>query len=94
MPYLGLVHRHLVSHSHFEKPPGVIADILTSRRILMPDSPMAAKFLKGDDKLVAIERLRMNQQGIGSGVWKWEHVWEAILDAKTWLWFILMFIIS
>ncbi|KAK4143438.1 major facilitator superfamily domain-containing protein [Dichotomopilus funicola] len=62
--------------------------------IFMPDSPMTAKFLKGDDGLIAIERLRMNQQGIGSGVWKWEHVWEAMLDVKTWLWFSLMFVIS
>ncbi|KAK4150370.1 major facilitator superfamily domain-containing protein [Chaetomidium leptoderma] len=62
--------------------------------ILMPDSPMTAKFLKSDDKLIAIERLRMNQQGIASGVWKWDHVWEAMLDLKTWLWFSIMFIIS
>jgi hypothetical protein len=55
---------------------------------------MTAKFLKGDDKLIAIERLRMNQQGIGSGVWKWAHVWEAMLDPKTWLWFSMMFVIS
>ncbi|KAK4118266.1 allantoate permease [Parathielavia appendiculata] len=62
--------------------------------IFMPDSPMTAKFLKPDDKLIAIERLRMNQQGIGSGVWKWDHVWDAMLDLKTWLWFTIMFIIS
>lgn len=59
----------------------------------MPDSPVDAKFLSRDDKLIAIERLRMNQMGIGSGVWKWEHVWEAMLDLKTWLWFCLMFTI-
>lgn len=60
----------------------------------MPDSPVDAKFLKREDKFIAIERLRMNQMGIGSGMWKWDHVWEAMLDLKTWLWFSLMFIIS
>lgn len=60
----------------------------------MPDSPMEAKFLNRDDKFLAVERLRMNQMGIGSGVWKWDHVWEALLDPKTWLWFFLMLIIS
>lgn len=60
----------------------------------MPDSPVEAKFLNDEDKLIAIERLRMNQMGIGSGVWKWDHVREAMLDAKTWLWFSLMFVIS
>jgi hypothetical protein len=62
--------------------------------LFMPDSPMEAKFLKGDDKLIAIERLRMNQMGIRSGVWKWDHVRDAALDFKTWLWFILIFVIS
>jgi hypothetical protein len=60
----------------------------------MPDSPVDAKFLKYEDKLIAIERLRMNQMGIGSGVWKWDHVREAMLDLKTWLWFSLMYVIS
>ncbi len=60
----------------------------------MPDSPMEARFLKYEDKLVAVERLRMNQMGIGSGVWKWDHVREAAIDPKTWLWFSLMLIIS
>lgn len=60
----------------------------------MPDSPVDAKFLSQEDKLIAIERLRMNQMGIGSGVWKWDHVWEAMRDLKTWLWFSLMFTIS
>lgn len=62
--------------------------------IFMPDSPVEAKFLNDNDKLIAIERLRMNQMGMGSGVWKWDHVREAMLDLKTWLWFSLMFIIS
>ncbi|GAO15376.1 uncharacterized protein UV8b_07061 [Ustilaginoidea virens] len=62
--------------------------------IFMPDSPMTAKFLNRDDKLIAIERLRMNQMGIGSGVWKWDHVRECVMDPKTWLWFLLMFVIS
>ncbi|KAH7011239.1 allantoate permease [Ilyonectria destructans] len=62
--------------------------------IWMPDSPMTAKFLSGDDKLIAVERLRMNQQGIGSGVWKWDHVKECLLDPKTWLWFCTIFAIS
>ncbi|KAJ5672255.1 hypothetical protein N7507_001382 [Penicillium longicatenatum] len=60
----------------------------------MPDSPVKAKFLSEDDKLVAVERLRMNQQGIESHEWKWEHVKEACLDLKSWFWFSLMVSIS
>jgi hypothetical protein len=62
--------------------------------IFMPDSPMEAKFLKGDDKLIAIERLRMNQMGVASRIWKWDHVKEAFMDPKTFFWFALLFAIS
>jgi hypothetical protein len=58
--------------------------------IYLPDSPMKARFLKGDDKLIAVERLRMNQMGVASGVWRWDQVRECLLDVKTWLWFCLI----
>lgn len=55
---------------------------------------MTARFLDEEDKLVAIERLRANQQGIEGDTWKWEHVKEAALDLKTWGWAAMMFSIS
>ncbi|PLB46868.1 MFS transporter [Aspergillus steynii IBT 23096] len=60
----------------------------------MPDSPVKSKFLEEEDKLLAIERLRMNQQGIETHEWKWDHVKEACLDIKSFFWFALMFSIS
>ncbi|KAL2847537.1 major facilitator superfamily domain-containing protein [Aspergillus pseudoustus] len=60
----------------------------------LPDSPMQSKFLNEEDKLLAIERLRMNQQGIETHEWKWAHVKEAFLDPKSFFWFALMFSIS
>jgi hypothetical protein len=60
----------------------------------MPDSPMEAKFLTPPEKLIAVERLRANQMGIASRVWKWSHVREVFLDPKTWLWFSLLFCVS
>lgn len=62
--------------------------------IFMPDSPVEAKFLKDEDKVIAIERLRMNQMGVMSREWRWDHVKESIMDAKTWFWFALIFSIS
>ncbi|KAJ5257130.1 hypothetical protein N7478_013234 [Penicillium angulare] len=62
--------------------------------VFMPDSPVKSNFLSEEDKLVAIERLRMNQQGIEGHEWKWDHVKEAFLDLKSWFWFALMFTIS
>ncbi|KAL6704877.1 hypothetical protein ACN47E_007560 [Coniothyrium glycines] len=62
--------------------------------IFMPDSPMEAKFLSDHDKVVAIERLRMNQMGVASRIWKWDHVMEAFMDPKTWLWFAMLTAVS
>ncbi|KAK5133135.1 hypothetical protein LTR08_008159 [Meristemomyces frigidus] len=62
--------------------------------VFLPDSPMQARFLKGDDKLLAIERLRMNQMGVSSGEWRWDHVKEVFLDVKTWLWVAMLTAVS
>ncbi|EUC40089.1 hypothetical protein COCMIDRAFT_109662 [Bipolaris oryzae ATCC 44560] len=62
--------------------------------VFMPDSPMEAKFLTEHERLIAVERLRMNQMGVASRVWKWDHVFEAFLDIKTWLWFSMLTAIS
>ena len=56
----------------------------------LPDSPLTAKFLDGDEKLLAVERLRANQQGIDNSVWKWDHVKEAVLELKTWMWLFML----
>ncbi|CAG8956886.1 hypothetical protein HYFRA_00012341 [Hymenoscyphus fraxineus] len=62
--------------------------------IFFPDSPMEAKFWKEGERDIAIERLRANQMGIVSRKWRWDHVWEAVLDPKTWCWFCLCMTIS
>ena len=54
---------------------------------LMPNSPTTAKFLKkGNDRLIAIERLRENNTGTKSSKWQWYQVKETFMDPKTWLW--------
>ena len=60
----------------------------------MPDSPLKTKILNEEEKLVAIERLRANQQGIENDIWKWDHVKEAFMDLKTYMWAFMMFSIS
>ena len=62
--------------------------------IFMPDSPVEAKFLNDNDKMIAVERLRMNQMGVLSRKWRWDHFREALTDLKTWFWFSLLFSIS
>lgn len=61
---------------------------------LMPDSPMEAKYLSQEEKIIATERLRANQQGVTSRKWKWDHCWETAADLKTYAWFIIIVTIS
>ncbi|KAI1385548.1 MFS general substrate transporter [Hypoxylon trugodes] len=60
----------------------------------MPDSPIEAKFLNDHDKIIAVERLRMNQMGVISREWRNDHFKETMLDPKSWFWFALLFSIS
>ena len=62
--------------------------------VFMPDSPMEAKYLKEREKVIAVERLRANQMGVASREWRWDHVWETLLDLKTWCWFVAIVAIS
>lgn len=55
---------------------------------------MTARFFNEDDRLVAVERLRDNQQGVESDTWKWSQVKEALMDFKTWNWGFMMFSVS
>jgi MFS family permease len=52
---------------------------------VLPDSPVSAKFLTPREKGIHAERLRSNEQGIGSNVFKWDQFWEALRDPNTWL---------
>jgi MFS family permease len=62
--------------------------------IWMPDTPMEAKHLSEREKVIAVERLRANQMGVASRQWRWDHVWETLLDLKTWCWFVAITAIS
>ncbi|KAL4819974.1 major facilitator superfamily domain-containing protein [Aspergillus spinulosporus] len=52
---------------------------------ILPDNQSNAKFLNEREKLIAIERIRDNFQGIGSHVWKWSQFREAFRDPRTYL---------
>lgn len=59
---------------------------------VLPDSPTTARFLTQDEKVIALERLRANNQGTENKVWKWEQVWDAATDPKTYMWVVLFFL--
>jgi ACS family allantoate permease-like MFS transporter len=50
----------------------------------MPDNQMNARFLSKEDRILAIERIRGNQQGVGNKHFKMYQVKEALMDPLTW----------
>jgi len=50
----------------------------------VPDNQLNARFLSKEDRVLAIERVRVNQQGIGNKHFKAYQLKEAILDPLTW----------
>jgi MFS family permease len=56
----------------------------------LPDSPASAWFFNEEEKVVAIERLRMGQMGVRNHKVKWRQIREAMLDIKVWIISIMM----
>ena len=50
-----------------------------------PDNPTDAWFLTQEERIAAVRRVRENQNGLETKVWKRYQFVEAILDVKTWL---------
>ncbi|KAL8792445.1 MAG: hypothetical protein Q9195_004978 [Heterodermia aff. obscurata] len=51
---------------------------------IVPDSQLNARWLSKNDRRLAIERVRANQQGIGNKYFKLYQFKEALLDPLTW----------
>ena len=50
----------------------------------MPDNQLNARFLSKEERVLAIERVRSNQQGIGNKHFKLYQFKEALLDPMVW----------
>ncbi|CDR40209.1 CYFA0S04e05952g1_1 [Cyberlindnera fabianii] len=53
----------------------------------IPDTPAGAWFLTAEEKLMAVERIRNNQQGYGNKKFKKEQLIECLTDWRIWLMF-------
>jgi hypothetical protein len=51
---------------------------------VMPDNQLNARWLNQRDRVLAIERVRSNQQGIGNKHFKFYQLKEALLDPLAW----------
>lgn len=57
--------------------------------IIVPDNQLNAWWLTKADRILAIERVRINQQGIGNKHFKWYQLKEALQDPITWAFFFI-----
>ncbi|XAO26352.1 hypothetical protein I312_105189 [Cryptococcus bacillisporus CA1280] len=58
---------------------------------LIPDSPLKARFLTHEEKIIAIERLRNQSTGTENKTWKKDQFIEALTDWKSWAFAIFAF---
>lgn len=57
--------------------------------ILMPDIPSSARFLTQEEKIVAVERVAVNRQGVKNHHFKKYQLWQTVRDPKTWILFFM-----
>ncbi|PPQ83496.1 hypothetical protein CVT25_006986 [Psilocybe cyanescens] len=57
---------------------------------IFPDNPVRSSFLTAEEKIMAVERIRANQQGLETKKFKMRQVLEMFLDLKSWCWMLLM----
>ncbi|KAH8884898.1 MFS transporter [Thozetella sp. PMI_491] len=57
--------------------------------IFMPDIPSTAWFLSDQERVVAVERVAANRQGVKNHRFKRYQLWQALRDPKTWILFIM-----
>ncbi|KAG6827140.1 hypothetical protein H0H92_013058 [Tricholoma furcatifolium] len=53
--------------------------------LFFPDSPTSAWFLTMEERVIAVQRIKVNQTGIENKYFKKKQLIEALLDPKTWL---------
>ncbi|KAI0976363.1 MFS general substrate transporter [Xylaria arbuscula] len=55
----------------------------------MPDLPTTARFLSASQKIVAVERVAQNRQGVKNQHFKTYQMWQCLRDPKTWILFVM-----
>jgi MFS family permease len=56
---------------------------------VLPDSPSTARFLNERERIVAVERVAVNRQGVKNHHFKVNQLWQTLYDPKTWILFVM-----
>ena len=62
--------------------------------VLLPDTPMQARFLSEGEKVVLLKHVAVNRTGIRNRGFKARQVFELVLDAQIWLMTLLTILVS
>ncbi|KAI0148352.1 MFS general substrate transporter [Xylariaceae sp. FL1272] len=57
--------------------------------VFMPDIPTTARFLTPIQRILAVERVAQNRQGVKNHHFKKYQVWQCLRDPKTWILFVM-----
>ncbi|KAI1172966.1 MFS general substrate transporter [Nemania sp. FL0916] len=57
--------------------------------VFMPDLPTTARFLSVPQKIIAVERVAQNRQGVKNHHFKTYQMWQCLRDPKTWILFVM-----
>ena len=57
--------------------------------VFMPDLPTTARFLNNRQRIVAVERVAQNRQGVKNHHFKTYQMWQCLRDPKTWILFFM-----
>lgn len=57
--------------------------------LFLPDLLTTAKFLKEHERIVAVDRVASNRQGVKNRHFKKYQAWQTLYDPKTWILFVM-----
>ncbi|CAO2658515.1 Nn.00g062380.m01.CDS01 [Neocucurbitaria sp. VM-36] len=57
--------------------------------LLLPDLPTTAKFLTPRQRIIAVDRVAANRQGVKNKHFKPYQAWQTVRDPKTWILFVM-----
>ena len=61
--------------------------------VILPDTPMKARFLSETEKVALLKHVSVNQTGITNKTFKFRHILDVIMDVQLWLMTILTILV-
>ena len=74
---------------------GIVSVIIgVATFVLLPDTPMKARFLSDDEKIALLKHVSVNQTGIQNSTFRPAEILEALGDVQLWLLTLMVVLVS